>query len=824
MTNRYIIDMKRLLDYLKPYLTILLCYIIAITALKIYETVNLLVYERFAFFDIVLRALAYYFIANSVFVVILFVIYAFIRIFSAKVSYLITSFIYGLLVLAEISLSIFTSKSGALMGCEIILRPFSEMMQTVISVIPPYLVVLICVTVIGVFIFIAYKAKKIKIKKGILWSVLIINIVSLIFIGNIKSLNNKVLKPAVENYIVCKSYYCVNACVDFLLHKNTDIENDEPVKDNLYDEMRINSFLACNPDYKVNDKHYPLERKNEDFEVLSPYFKKSDIKPNIVLIIVESLGREWSGDTELGVSFTPFVDSLSQHSLYWKNCLSTAKRSFGVVPALTGSVPHGPKGFQFGNMPDHNSLISILRENGYRTNAFYAGDFSFDCVYEYLLAERTDYMSTQLQNEYFNQSNRALGTYWGYHDKIMFTRSLEELEKMETSQPKFNLYITISAHDDLNIRGPEEAYYIEKTKEIINNITNIKKKNNAEKNLKHEASVYYTDCALRDFLKGYSNRSDFENTIFIITGDHAVGINEKNRIGFYHVPLIIYSPLLNEAKKFPSLVTHNDVTPSIVGLLNANYGLMTPEYVHWVGRALDTSRVFRSDNRLLFLDYSHEIGEILYDDYFYWKEKDAVYQLDEDMNLTKNNSVKNKIKKELKLYKYINNYVYLTNHLTSYPIYEKEIFNQIINRSMDSLVCYSLDKKPSIEKPAIYKILNNTYIANKDFKKIRMTLSADIMIEGNLWQDKQMNLVFACNGTGMKSPKFYKDKIVKFLDTESIENEVWYKLEVTKDFDVREVSHLNASIYIKTQDKDEYWASDNILYMKNMVVTISECK
>lgn len=817
--------MKRVLDYLKPYLTILLCYIVVITALKIYETINLLIYERFAFFDVVLSGLAYYFIANSIFVVIIFVIYALIRVFSAKVSYIITSFIYGLLVLAEISLSVFTTKSGALMGCEIILRPFSEMMHTVLSVINPYLIILIFVVVIGVFIFISYKAGKVKIPNGILLSVLIINLLSLIFIKNIKHLTNRTLKPVIENYIVCKSYYCINSCIDFILSKNNNTENNKSVED-LYDEVEIDSFLICNPDYKINDKRYPLERKNEGFDVLASYFKKSDIKPNIVLIIVESLGREWSGDTELGVSFTPFVDSLSQHSLYWKNCLSTAKRSFGAVPALTGSVPHGPKGFQFGNMPDHNSLISILRNNGYSTNAFYASDFSFDCVYEYLLTERTDYMSTQFQNEYFNQPNRELGTYWGYHDKIMFARSLEELEKMKTSQPKFNLYITISAHDDLNIRGPEQSYYIDKTKEIINKITDTKKKINAEKNLKHEASVYYTDCALRDFLKEYSRRSDFNNTIFVITGDHAMGIDEKNRIGFYHIPLIIYSPLLNKVESFPSLVTHNDVTPSIVALLNANYGLTVPKYVHWVGRALDTSQIFRSNNRILFLDYSHEISEILYDGYFYWKEKDAVYKVDKEMNLIQNNndSVKKCIKKKLKLYKYINNYVYLTNHLTQYPIYEKEIFNQIANRSMDSLVCNSLDEKPTIKEPITYKILNKMYIAEKGLNKVRMTLSADILIKGDLWQDKQMNLVFECNGTNMKPPKIYKDNIVKFLDNEFIENDIWYKLNVTKDFDVNDVSHISGSIYIKTQDKDEYWTSDNTLYMKNIVVTIGAYK
>jgi phosphoglycerol transferase MdoB-like AlkP superfamily enzyme len=50
---------------------------------------------------------------------------------------------------------------------------------------------------------------------------------------------------------------------------------------------------------------------------------------------------------------------------------------------------------------------------------------------------------------------------------------------------------------------------------------------------------------LRGFFDAYSKRSDFNNTIFLITGDHRMPeIPMSDKIDRYHVPLIVYSPML----------------------------------------------------------------------------------------------------------------------------------------------------------------------------------------------------------------------------------------------------------------------------------------
>ncbi len=63
----------------------------------------------------------------------------------------------------------------------------------------------------------------------------------------------------------------------------------------------------------IDPANYPFLRKKNDSDVLGQLFNKPGPKPNIVIILVESLGRAYSGpDAYLG-SFTPFLDSLGLH-------------------------------------------------------------------------------------------------------------------------------------------------------------------------------------------------------------------------------------------------------------------------------------------------------------------------------------------------------------------------------------------------------------------------------------------------------------------------------------------------------------------------------
>lgn len=133
--------------------------------------------------------------------------------------------------------------------------------------------------------------------------------------------------------------------------------------------------------FQYLDARYPFLRVEQTPDVLGSHFA-IDVRnpPNLVFIIVEGLGRSFSGpDAALG-SFTPFLDSLAARSLYWDNFLAVQGRTFAMLPSLFGSLPFGDNGFSAlgGRMPQHDTLLSVLHGQGYHLK-FYGGfDLDFD--------------------------------------------------------------------------------------------------------------------------------------------------------------------------------------------------------------------------------------------------------------------------------------------------------------------------------------------------------------------------------------------------------------------------------------------------------------
>lgn len=808
----------KLKQFASPFVWLSACYVVTVLVLRIIDTFVLLHNGGFEL-NVFVAAAFHNVVSCGVLLLSILLIYSLLYLVKQRLAMVVAAVLIGLLVLIEISLDVFAAKSGVLLGDEVLLRPLAEMVNTVKASVGGMIFVYVVVGLVFICAFVCVAKRLFRRNLRLQWTVLLafFILVSSLLVSVLPRLERKSVNPSVQNYITNKSLYLFRSCLICCWQSTghaVDLAGNVVI-----DDAVLRAFMADFPERRIVDSAYPLEREVDSYaNTLAPFFSTDSVAPNVVFVVVESLGREWSGPNSLGVSYTPFLDSLAAHSLYWRNCLSTTKRSFGVVPALTGSVPHGPRGFQFGNMPNHNSIISILKSAGYQTNAFYASDFAFDCVLEYLLAQHTDYMSTELRQECFDRSGNQWGSYWGYHDEYLFSRSMEILEKQPVSA-KFNLYVTISAHDDLNDRNPHFDSIMTVTEQIISGLPRDKQA--SQRNHKARiASIVYSDYALSKLFEMYRQRTDYQNTIFVITGDHSAEIDSKNRLGFYHVPLIVYSPMLKRAADFPAVVSHLDVVPSVLALLHNNYGMQVPENESWMGRRLDTCRTFRSNSRFLLMDYAHDIGEILYDKYFYYKEKDAVYEIDSclDFALRDDEPLRSEIIAKLDEYKAVNNYIYLNNRLLHNPIFDRGNYVTFAVDTVASLVCCAQPEPPSKMEAKTYPLLAQQQISLlKHISRLRVVLSAEICIEGNTYKDKQMKLFFECRG---RNNQVLGEHITNFLVEESIESGRWYKLLISKEFDVTIESAPIISVYIETVTDDWRYTNDNVLKLKNIEITI----
>lgn len=443
---------------------------------------------------------------------------------------------------------------------------------------------------------------------------------------------------------------------------------------------------------------YPLLKPFNSPDVLSSFLNTKEEKPNIVFIVVEGLGSEFvDGNNYSG--FTPYLDSLIEESLYWENFVSTTGRSFGALPSLFGSLPYGDQGFlEIKDTPSHLSLINVLKANGYNTS-FYSGDAaSFDRKINFLEYNGIDNLIDESSyGSAFEKTKANEGGFtWGYPDSAIFKKALQSqsIEK----QPRLDIIMTLTNHEPFEYPNKEE--YMKQVDDFVR----VSEKTDAlkEQILSHRdiyGSLLYSDESLKDYMEAYSKRPDYENTIFIITGDHRlIPIAMKDKLCRYHVPLLVYSPMLKKAERFKSVSSHWDVAPTLLSYLQHNYTFKPLKEASWLGQGLDTVKNFRNVKHIPLMRYKGDINDMIYKEYLFANKE--LYKINEDFETSRieDEALAKTISDSLMAFKKMNAYV--TQHNRIFP---------------ESLNIYSVSKRKFSDKELM---LINKYAEGKNFDEL----------------------------------------------------------------------------------------------------------
>lgn len=88
------------------------------------------------------------------------------------------------------------------------------------------------------------------------------------------------------------------------------------------------------------DPRHPFLHEERTPDTLGPLFdKRAGTPPNLVFIIVEGLGRSFSGPGARLGSFTPFLDELAGRSLYFENFLAGQAAPSACSPRCSARSP-----------------------------------------------------------------------------------------------------------------------------------------------------------------------------------------------------------------------------------------------------------------------------------------------------------------------------------------------------------------------------------------------------------------------------------------------------------------------------------------------------
>lgn len=463
-------------------------------------------------------------------------------------------------------------------------------------------------------------------------------------------------------------FFSLIVTIKFFISEVSARNNQNKFSFLITDIIRVLGEKNSNLGFEVDPNNlYPLLQSIDNTpDVLSPFLNDNPEKPNIVILIIEGLGRNFTGlDAEYS-GFTPFLDSLQQQSLYWKNTVSITGRTFGVIPSILGSLPLGDEGFlEIKKTPSHISLITALKELNYSSSFYTGSDSSFDRIINFFEYQGTDLVVDQKSfgDEYIKTEANEGGFSWGYADGELYKKALSMLDSQ--NNPRLDIYLTVTNHEPFNF--PNRATFLKKVEKLAsNNQYSNHQKTVIKKSPEIFASLLYVDQSLKNLFKDYKKRADYLNTIFIITGDHRlIPIPQKDNLSRFHVPLIIYSPLLKHPKQFESIVSHDDITPSIISFLHNRYGFEGLKKTAWLGAGLDTVNSFRGTKEIALMRYKGAINDFIYKDYFY--TDNTLFKIDKDFNLTKtsDNKIEDEVKKSFQKQKKLNQYLISQNKI--YP-------------------------------------------------------------------------------------------------------------------------------------------------------------
>ncbi len=294
--------------------------------------------------------------------------------------------------------------------------------------------------------------------------------------------------------------------------------------------------------------------------------KEQLMHKNVVVIILESFSQEYMGCYNKGImpSFTPFLDSLYQHSVVYQG-RANGKKSIEGIPAVFGSIPTlmtFPLIMSDYRDDSMNAMPNVLRSNGYHTAFFhgsYNGVMNFD-----KLCQKFGFNEYYGMNEYMADRHSKESDYdgcWGIYDEFFLQYMVRRMSTFR--QPFMAGVFTLSSHHPYTMQPGHENDFNEGPHPLCR-------------------VVMYSDNALRKFFDAARKTDWYENTIFVITADHSgQGLSREynDYNGWYRIPMMFYIPKHEEFfvpqfgqqwsvhKVYPRLMQQTDIMPTLLDYL-----------------------------------------------------------------------------------------------------------------------------------------------------------------------------------------------------------------------------------------------------------------
>ncbi|SDJ38393.1 LTA synthase family protein [Chryseobacterium jejuense] len=330
-----------------------------------------------------------------------------------------------------------------------------------------------------------------------------------------------------------------------------------PLQGNLVLNSTFSFFRTLNTN-NFKEVHFVDEKYiEENIHPYKLYDRKVENHPNIVIFIVESFGREYSGafnkDKNIKdyVSYTPFMDSLATQSLIFPNTFANGRQSIHGMSSVLAGIPSLTDAFTGSPYSNQKiqSIVSVCNDLGYDTSFYHGapnGSMGF-LGFGNILGFKHYFGKTE-----YNHDEDFDGM-WAIWDEPFLQYFAKNVGK---KQPFMTTVFTASSHHPFKIPEKYQGKF---------------KKGKIEM---HEP-IQYTDYSIKKYFETAKKQPWFNNTIFVFTGDHTNQIyypEYEKAMNRFAVPLVLYSPnpayqLKGENQEMAQQI---DIYPTLADLIGYN--------------------------------------------------------------------------------------------------------------------------------------------------------------------------------------------------------------------------------------------------------------
>ena len=283
---------------------------------------------------------------------------------------------------------------------------------------------------------------------------------------------------------------------------------------------------------------------------------------NVVLVHLESARARSTTPYNKDLKTTPFLDELAGESLFVENAYVVVPRSSkATITVNCGIEPplfYGPE-FEPGGIP-YRCMTDLLEEQGYNTVFFQSSSEMLD---QYgAVAENLGY-EEYYPSEVMDKRGFAMTNYVSYEDDIMLGPSRAWLEENK-DEPFMAQYLTGTGRDDYRCIPNRYGYEYFSDDGLIDNYHNC---------------MRMLDHFLENLINQYKQMGLYEETIFVVYGDHGEGFGEHGR--YLHgdtiyeeglrILLLIHAPGRFEGgERVEGLSNQTDIVPTVLEMLGYN--------------------------------------------------------------------------------------------------------------------------------------------------------------------------------------------------------------------------------------------------------------